>query len=128
VIPVLGFNWLLRGSLRFALAAALSSLAVVRLLWITVICKLFRGASSLSMSIISSPSRSGADLTIKLEPSAITRSVSSSNGLISGITSDAGRLNKGMTSVIVSTANELLMSRVTKINGKSFLFKVNLKF
>jgi hypothetical protein len=35
-------------------------------------------------------------------------------------------LNKGITSIIVSAANEMLLSRVIMINDKSFIFKVNL--
>ena len=78
------------------------------------------------MNFLISFNRSGVVLTIKLEPSAITRSVFSSIGLINGCISDAGRLNKGITSIIVSAANEMLLSRAMRINDKSFLFKVNL--
>ena len=78
------------------------------------------------MNFLISFKRSGVVLTIKLEPSAITRSVFSSIGLINGCISDAGRLYTGITSIIISAANEMLLSRVIKIKDKSFLFKVNL--
>jgi hypothetical protein len=53
----------------------------------------------------------------------MTLSVFSSIGLISGCISDAGRLLMGIISIIVSAANEILFSRIMKVNDKSFIFK-----